>query len=270
LATWLLKKIIEQDVERDKTDTPTIKNGVAKGRNPSVTDPDMRHGRKSSGRVYNGHKAHVAVDEETGFATAVEVSSPGEADGEKVSDLIEQSKENTGSEVSGAVGDCAYSSATAQAQAESQGVKLDSKMPSPPKGKFGPGDFTVSDDDRTASCPAGHPSVKQYNAKDGILHIWSPELCEGCPLKPKCTAAAKRQLLVRQDFHSRRQRERWARSEEGRMTLRKRVVVEHTIGRIKNLGAGTARYFGQAKTKAQWQWTAAVANLSLMWSLTQV
>jgi hypothetical protein len=49
--------------------------------------------------------------------------------------------------------------------------------------------------------------------------------------------------------------------------LRKRVVVEHAIGRLKNLGAGTARYFGRAKTKAQWLWTAAAANLSLIWCL---
>jgi hypothetical protein len=42
-------------------------------------------------------------------------------------------------------------------------------------------------------------------------------------------------------------------------------VVEHAIGRIKYLGAGTARYFGRTKTKAQWLWTAAVVNLSLTW-----
>jgi len=267
---WLLKKIIEQDVEQDEEGTSKLREGVAKDRNPSVTDPDMRHGRKSSGKVFTGHKVHVAVEETSGVILAVEVSSPGEADGEKVSDLIEQSKENTGCEISGAVGDCAYSSATAQEQAESQGIPLNSKMPSPPKGRFGPGAFNVSDNGQTATCPAGHPSKKHYNAKAGTLHIWSPDLCEECPLKPKCTKAEKRQLIVSPDFHSRRQRESWARSEEGRMVLRKRVVVEHAIGRTKNLGAGTARYFGRAKTKVQWQWTAAVANLSLIWSQTQV
>jgi len=72
-------------------------------------------------------------------------------------------------------------------------------------------------------------------------------------------------MLVRPDFHGRRERERWAESQEGRELLRKRVVVEHAIGRLKNLGAGTARYFGRAKTEAQWLWTAAVVNLSLIW-----
>lgn len=36
---------------------------------------------------------------------------------------------------------------------------------------------------------------------------------------------------------------------------------------MKNLGAGTARFFGRAKTKAQWLWSAAVANLQRIWAL---
>lgn len=263
----LLKKIIEQDIEQ-RDGNPKIRQGVAPGRTPSVTDPEMRHGRKSSGKTFDGHKAHVGAEVSHGVITAVDISSPGEADGEKVGDLFGQSSENTGREIDGGLGDCAYSSAEPQKQAKESGVDLKTKMPAPPKGRFGPGDFEVSDDRQTASCPAGHPSVKHYNAKDGVLHIWSPSLCESCPLKPKCTKAAKRQLIVRPDFHSRRRRERWARSEEGRLELRLRVIVEHVIGRMKNLGAGTARYFGQAKTKAQWQWTAAVVNLSLIWSKT--
>ena len=55
------------------------------------------------------------------------------------------------------------------------------------------------------------------------------------------------------------------RSKEGRLLLRQRVAVEHAIGRVKNLGAGAARCFGRAKTKIEWMWYAAVANLTLVW-----
>src|SRR5690606_22180360 len=41
---------------------------------------------------------------------------------------------------------------------------------------------------------------------------------------------------------------------------------QHAIGRLKNLGAGVARCFGRAKTKVEWMWYAAVANLSLAWA----
>jgi len=78
--------------------------------------------------------------------------------------------------------------------------------------------------------------------------------------------ASRRTLLVAPDFHHRRHRERVANSPEGRWQLRKRIVVEHAIGRMKNLGAGTARYSGQLETLVQWQWTAAVLNLTTAWA----
>lgn len=263
----LLKKVIEQDVEHDPEDgAPRIRRGVAKERMPSVSDPEMRHGRKSTGKTYNGHKAHIGVEETSGIVTAVAVGSPQEAEGHKVGELIAQTETITGLQVGGALGDCAYSTAEAQKQAKELGIELKTKMPSPPKGRFGPGDFKVSDDRRSAFCPAGHPSLKLYNAKDGVLHTWSREHCGGCPLKAKCVKGKAKQLLVRADYHDRRRRERYARSEEGRAELRRRVVVEHGIGRIKGLGAGTARYFGRTKTLGQWTWTAAVANLSLIWA----
>jgi len=65
-------------------------------------------------------------------------------------------------------------------------------------------------------------------------------------------------------FHEHRQRERYAQSEEGQQPLRERIEAEHALGRLKNRGAGTARYSGRLKTRGQWLWTAAVANLSLL------
>jgi hypothetical protein len=247
----LLKKIIDLDVEREDDSSPAkIRQGVGKDRSPSVSDPEARHSRKSSGRVFTGHKAHTAVEPTSGIITAIETASPGIADGAMVGELIDQTEETTGATITAALGDCAYSSAEAQKQAEDAGVTLLTKMPSPRKDIFGPADFTVSDDLSSATCPAGHPSVKQYKYNDGIRHIWSQDLCQNCPFKDDCTKASQRQITVMPNFHSRRQREQWARSEEGRLVLRGRVPVEHAIGRLKNLGAGTARYFGQEKTKA--------------------
>ena len=67
------------------------------------------------------------------------------------------------------------------------------------------------------------------------------------------------------DFHDRRAREHYAASAEGRGLLRQRLAVEHAIGRLKNRGAGAARYCGRVKTRAQWLWSAAVANFTLAW-----
>lgn len=262
----LLKKVIHQNIECDESGSPKIQQGVAKDRTVSIHDPEMRHGRKSSGKTYNGHKAHLAIDIESSLITAIEVTSPGEADGSQVKALIEQTVENTATPVILALGDTAYSSATAVAQATEANVDLVAKMPSAREGRFGPDAFQVSAEGRAATCPAGHPSVYVHRNKDGIEHCWSEKLCEGCPLRDRCTTGKYRTLRVPPNFHDRRERERYVRSEPGRQVLRQRVGVEHAIGRLKNLGAGVARYFGRAKTKAEWMWYAAVANFSLIWA----
>jgi hypothetical protein len=258
----LLAKVVAENVE-ETPDGPQIPQKVPKGRTTSVHDEEMHHGHKSTGKLYTGHKAHVAVDTNSQFLTAIEMSEPSSPEGEHVGSLIEQSETRTESSVSASLGDCAYSTRTAQGQAAEAQVPLVTKMPSPPKGRFGPGDFEVSEDGEEARCPAGHPSAKVGHGKDGIHHQWSPEQCSVCPLKERCLyrESKHRSLRVAPDFHDRRQRETHARSSEGREKLRLRTLIEHAIGYMKNLGAGTARYVGRAKTLFQWFGCGAVVNL---------
>ena len=268
-AVALLRKIREQDVEEDSPDDPEegprIRKGVAKGRTLSVSDPEIRHAHKSHGRLFAGHKAHVAVETESGVITAVGLSSASQADGREVESLLEQTAQTTSREILGALGDAAYSTRESLRQAATRGVDLATKMPRGRLGFFGPKDFHVSPKAQRAVCPAGHPSVKRVRRKEGLVHFWSPDQCGACALKEQCTKAAKRQLTVPPDFHDRRRRERFARSKKGRRLLRQRICVEHAIGRLKQRGAGQSRYFGTLKTGFQWLWTAAAVNLSTIW-----
>ena len=265
----LLKKVIAQDVD-ESGDQPEIRDGVAKDRTISAQDPDMRHGRKSSGKVFNGHKAHLAVETTTEIITAVDMTAPATADGSKVAELVGETERLTGAEVATALGDSAYSSHTAVEQAVQAEVDLVAKLPEPPKGKIGPRAFTVSEDRLKAKCPAGHESSKQYRSKETVRHVWDPVICGACPLRSSCLAkkdSDRRSVSVGPDFHGRVQRAKRAKSSNGRALLRRRVVVEHAFARVKNLGAGTARYFGRAKTKTQWLWSVALVNLKRIWTL---
>jgi len=258
----LLRKILEENVEED-AEGAKIRQGVPKGRTTSVHDPEMRHGHKSSGKKYTGHKAHVAVDTDSLLVTAVEMSEPSSPEGSHVASLIKASQERTEATVSEALGDCAYGCERAQQEAAEVGVPLVTKMPSPPKGRFGPGDFVVNKDRTEARCPAGHAAEKVYRAKEARNFMWSPELCGACPFKSQCLRgeAKRRTLRARPDFHDRRRREAYAKTPEGREKLRKRTLIEHAIGRLKNLGAGQAIYLGRVKTLFQLLACAAVANL---------
>jgi hypothetical protein len=53
-------------------------------------DLEMRHGRKSASKLFNGHKAAVAVDIESQLIGGVEVLAGNAGDQEKALDLVHQ------------------------------------------------------------------------------------------------------------------------------------------------------------------------------------
>jgi hypothetical protein len=60
-----ITQIITQDTEPDPDGEPggrRIKPHVAPARRISIEDKDIRHGRKSSAKTFNGFKEHFAVD----------------------------------------------------------------------------------------------------------------------------------------------------------------------------------------------------------------
>ena len=73
----LLGQFLLQDVERTD-DGVSLRDGVSPDRMMSVHDPEMRHGRKSSSKRFDGHKVPIVVDTDSQLITAVEVL-PGNA-----------------------------------------------------------------------------------------------------------------------------------------------------------------------------------------------
>ena len=62
-----------QDVGPIQDSEIEIKQGTVKDRTISTTDPESRAGRKSSRNLFEGHKASIAVDTDTGMITEVDV-----------------------------------------------------------------------------------------------------------------------------------------------------------------------------------------------------
>ena len=132
-AAELLGHLLLQDVERQE-EGPTLKRGVSKDRIPSVHDPEMRHGRKSSSHRFDGHKAGGGSGHRLpNLITAVDVLPGNSQDNEGALDLVKQSEENTGLQVEEAIGDAAYGDgATRQAFAD-DGRALIAKVPASPQ-----------------------------------------------------------------------------------------------------------------------------------------
>ena len=92
-------------------------------------------------------------------------------------------------------------------------------------------------------------------------------VCRACPLRSKCIAAKGRQgrrvLIHPQEalLQEARALQQSAAYDEYRA---RRVVVEHRLARLVQLGIRQSRYFGRVKTKFQVYLAATVANLTLV------
>lgn len=265
----LLAAIVLQDTENDPEDgQPRIREGVAKDRIVSTTDPEMRHGRKSSSRRYDGHKAHVIEDESTEIILGIEVGAGNGKDGDHAVSLIEQAKQ-AGVEVNELVGDMAYGDGETRESVGKAGAKMVAKVPPVVNsGYFPKTDFVIDPEVPSATCPAGHTTTKTGSTTDHksrptlILHF-DEETCQACPLRKQCVKGAGARTITLNVHEARMIK---ARAEQQRPSvkrkLRRRAVIERKIDHLQDLGAKKARYRGRRKTKLQLLLAAMVANIS--------
>jgi transposase len=280
-AGALLRQLVIQDVEA-REEGSTLKEGVARDRIVSVHDPEMRHGRKSKSKRFDGHKAAIAVDAESQLITAVEVLAGNAPDSEGALELTGASEANSGLEVEETIGDCAYGDGnTRQAYADA-GRKLVAKV-----ARRGSGDqiskdrFHIDLEEMTCKCPAGYTTRtlirRGYRRGRGgrryprqAFHF-DGATCTVCPLHSKCVKAkgARGRMVT---LHPQERLLQEARALQDSPAFeeysQKRQVVEHRVARLVQLGIRQARHFGRTKTLFQVMMAATVANLTLIGAKT--
>ena len=276
-AAELLGQLLLQDVERQE-DGPALKDGVSRDRIPSVHDPEMRHGRKSSSKRFDGHKAAVVVDTDSQLVTAVDILPGNAGDNTGVLELVEQSEENTGIAVEETIGDAAYGDGgTRQAFADA-GRTLIAKVPGRPnKACFPKEDFQIDLEAGTCTCPAGNVThtLRTFGTRTNRLgrtylarsFQFDPAVCGVCPLRSQCVAArygAGRTVALHPQEALLQQARDFQRSEGFAEYRRLRQAAEHRLARLAQLGVRQSRYFGRAKTRFQLLMAATVANLTLV------
>ena len=70
-----LVQIRTEDLEPDPGGSGLrVRQGVAEDRRVSVEDPQMRHGRKSKSKRFNGFKRHIAADVDRGLILACAIT----------------------------------------------------------------------------------------------------------------------------------------------------------------------------------------------------
>jgi hypothetical protein len=267
-AAALLQRLIAQDVEEKPEGGCQIKPGTEKDRVVSVPDPEMRHGRKSASKRFNGHKAAVAVDMESQLIGGVEVLPGNAGDQEKALELVHQTERVMEAEVKETVGDCAYGGGpTRRAFAEEERL-LTAKVPVRTNGDcFPKSEFAIDLEKREVRCPAGQTTNDYRSAGEGQggRFVFADATCQTCPLRSQCVRGQGPRSLSIQAEEALQQRARTHnQTEAGRQSLRERVVVEHRLARLVQLGIRKSRYFGRTKTCLQVVMAAVVANVSLV------
>ncbi len=293
-ALALLALVAGQDVEpaegSDGTDGRwRIARKVAEDRVVSTVDPDARHTRKSPEARRDGYRAHVAADPETGIITdekltkaagagnsdpavAEEFLAAGATAGDAAPGGTAGSADGEGEpdDSAGAgqavrwYGDSAYGTGDLRDAIEKAGHQAVIKprpLRSPVEGGFTIDDFTVSEEQGTVACPAGHsvPLSRTRVATFGAL-------CRDCPLRKRCTACktGRKLVLHQRDDLLRQARADWAAATGLREDYMKhRPNVERAVAQVATWRGRRLklRYRGTAKNHAWLKRRTAALNL---------
>jgi hypothetical protein len=266
-----------QDIER-REDGTRLKQGVSSDRIVSVYDPEMRHGRKSARRRFDGHKAAIAVDPESQLVTAADVLAGNAPDHEQALELVERSEAEADVMVEETVGDCAYGDTETRRLFADAGRRLVAKVASRRGGtQFPKEDFRIDLETMSCTCPAGQETRKVVSISSGdrygapglplLAFRFDAAICDACPLRPSCMRArlGKGRLVMLHPHEALLQEARAFQNSSSFAPYRKlRQAAEHRLARLMQLGVRQARYVGRTKTLFQLLMAATVANLTLV------
>ena len=267
-----LHQVMTQDLEPDPTrggdrsDKATavrIREGVAPDRRVSIEDKDMRHGRKSKSKRFNGFKRHLARDLRSGLILACAMTPANRPD-EEAADPIEQDlKHLFGDElpVTSLYVDRAYINASLVAHVLEQGGEIICRPWQARNGAlFSKVDFKINVRDRTITCPANKTQPFDF----GTTVEFDPDDCDRCRLRDQCTDASLghgRTVSIADNEQLQKRLRRLAATRAGRARLRERVPAEHALARAGRRQGRRARYRGCRNNLYDWRRASLLTNL---------
>ena len=259
-----LAQVREQDLEPRPEGGVQIRQGVAADRRISIEDPDMRHGRKSQSKRFNGYKQHVGTDLDTELVVACAVT-PANRPEEEATGALQEDMAHQELFPDVLLIDRAYlNSAMTEDVLASGGdvVCRPWRGASAKLGLFGKRDFKVNIRDGTITCPAGEVEPFEPGA---VVHF-DPDACGPCKLRSSCTQAASgkgRSVTMGDDERLQKRLRSRLQSRAGRAGLRERVGVEHRLAHLANRQGPKARYRGTRRNLFDLRRLAVVQNLEV-------
>ena len=257
-----LTQVTQQDLEPAVGGGVQRRQGVAPDRRISIEDAQMRHGRKSKAKRFNGYKQHIGTHLDSGLVLACAVT-PANRPEDEAGEPLRADLRRLGMTIDELQIDRAYVHSALTTEVLTNDGEVVCKPWSGTNSKaglFGKRDFQIDVRAGTITCPAGQ--TESFTAGETVE--FDPEACGACRLRAQCTSAAAgsgRSVQMGEDEALQKRLRRLQSTQSGRERLRERVGVEHSLAHISNRQGPRARYRGVRKNTFDLRRLAAVQNL---------
>lgn len=265
-----LAQVKEQDLETTEKGRRRIRQGVAKDRRISIEDAEMRHGRKSKSKRFDGYKEHIARDLDSPAIVACAIT-PANQPEEEAAEPIGQDIKHQKLRIRELHIDRAYVNSPLADEVAARGGEVYAKpwgRHARQAGMFTKGDFKLDLRRGTLTCPAGETEYVEL----GTTVQFDPEVCGACRQRAQCTQAASgrgRTVSIAADEARQKKFRRLQQTKNGRAALRQRVAVEHSLAHIAARKGDHARYIGTRKNLFDLRRAAAIQNLEGLQRITR-
>ena len=256
-----LDQIRNQDLEPDPNGGGVrIREGVAEDRRVSIQDPEMRHGRKSKTKRFNGYKQHIAADIDRDLILACSVT-PANRPEEEGAPSLQADIERQQLKIDELYIDRAYVNSTVVDDVLARkGDVLCKPWRAKNKKLFAKSAFKLDLRARSITCPAGQTVRFQL----GTSAEFDPDLCDHCPLRAQCTTAELgngRTVSIAENEQLQQRLRKQMATPTGRARLRRRTHIEHRLAHIARRQGRRARYVGTRKNTFDLRRAAAIQNI---------
>lgn len=252
--------IVRQDVVVEPAGPAMLRQGVAGDRRISIEDGEMRHGRKSRGRLVDGDKRHVLRDLDRALVRAGGIT-PANVPAATVTDAIAADLARQAVQLTELAIDRAYLSSRLVRERPPDLQISGKAWPVREGPHFATTACTLDWTAQPIRCPAGE--IMPFARGETVR--FPTATCAACADRERCTSSASgRSVSIHPDERLLAEPRERQRTPAGRAKLRERVAVEHSLAHVGRWQGDRARYVGTRKNLFDPRRCAVIHNLHVV------
>ena len=259
------QQIQQQNVELNEQGEPQLRRGVACNRRISLSDPHMRHGRKSRRQRVDGYKEHILKDLDSQLICCVG-ATPANVPEAWLTDALNSDLKAQGVTLKELHIDRAYlTSKWVRQRSDDLTIYCKAWPVRSVGGRFSKAAFVLDWENQTLQCP----NQITVPFSPGKTVRFPAHACQNCPLQAQCTTSTKgRTVSIHRDEQFLQELRLRQLTPQGRAKLRERVSVEHSLAHLSHWQGQQARYRTLRKNLFDARRYAIVHNLHVLMRLS--